>query len=388
MSLPHHSLMPETGDHAPSFERAGLPPYATPVAHGGPPSASGRGRGPGPYVPAAWRVRREPVMEVPEVLAVAELESAAGRGVVDADVVDAAVEEATGEVADETVVEAAGDAPDDSLPWIDAFLATTPAASMDAIPDLAEAVRETAEAESIVDFDADLDANFDTSFAADFAGDFTRDFASDVTADIEADVEADSAVDVGVEAEAATFAAFAEVGIESEGLQELTDAGEPSDVVGRSEEPGASDAVGPSPAVEAMNAPSAPVDEWPLEEAASELDLLAHRLEAFAPPPSTEPAALFAEPHTPEPLPVWSDDDMVDIMPVRQPLFTPRSQPAALGAQAADRDGSAEAAAHALELLARRVRTGELPLPGYEPRMGDAAALVAALAALLGVKLG
>lgn len=330
MSLPHHSLMPETGEHAPSFERAGLPPYATPVAHGGPQSANERGRGPGPYVPAAWRVQREPVMEVAEVLAVAELDSVAGHEVVDADVVDVVVEGAIIEVIDaaagETVVEAAGDASDDSLPWIDAFLATTPAGSMDAIPDPADAVTEVADVA-----ETGLAAGFESDIEAGFAGDFA------------ADVEADTL--------------------------------EPSEAAGQSE------------AVEATDAPPAPVDEWPLEEAASELDLLAHQLEAFAPLPSTEPAALFAEPHTPEPLPVWSDDDMVDIMPVRQPLFTPRSQPT-LGAQAADRDGSAEAAAHALELLARRVRTGELPLPGYEPRMGDAAALVAALAALLGVKLG
>ena len=49
-------------------------------------------------------------------------------------------------------------------------------------------------------------------------------------------------------------------------------------------------------------------------------------------------------------------------------------------------DENAEAAARALELLARRVREGEISLAGYEPRLGDAAALAAALAALLGVR--
>ena len=62
----------------------------------------------------------------------------------------------------------------------------------------------------------------------------------------------------------------------------------------------------------------------------------------------------------------------------------------AAGARAGRRGGSggAVAAGMALEVLALRVREGELPLSGYDPSMGDAAALVAALAALLGVRLG
>jgi len=48
---------------------------------------------------------------------------------------------------------------------------------------------------------------------------------------------------------------------------------------------------------------------------------------------------------------------------------------------------NAEAAAQTLELLALRVRAGELPLTGYDPALGDAAALVSALAVLLGVRL-
>jgi len=42
--------------------------------------------------------------------------------------------------------------------------------------------------------------------------------------------------------------------------------------------------------------------------------------------------------------------------------------------------------AEALELLASRIRSGELTVPGYEPGMSDAAALTAALAAVLGVR--
>jgi hypothetical protein len=47
---------------------------------------------------------------------------------------------------------------------------------------------------------------------------------------------------------------------------------------------------------------------------------------------------------------------------------------------------NSEAAARALELLAQRVRVGEITLPGYDPRLDDAAALATALAALLGAR--
>lgn len=50
-------------------------------------------------------------------------------------------------------------------------------------------------------------------------------------------------------------------------------------------------------------------------------------------------------------------------------------------------ESRAESAAQTLEILAQRVRAGELPLAGYDPALGDAAALVTALAAVLGVRL-
>jgi hypothetical protein len=219
---------------------------------------------------------------------------------------------------------------DDSLPWIDAFLSTTPAVPMTAI-------------------------------------------AADELPWTAAESELDAASSVHEEAPAAEF---------SDAFAASADIPEIDEVVVTEE----------SDSGILATATSQEAEDWPLEQAASEFDALAQHLEALAPPVSTEPAALFAEPTEPEPLPAWSDDDMVDIMPVRQPIFTPRSlgaQPSdRMGAQAAHRDDNAEAAAHALELLAGRVRAGELPLAGYEPRMGDAAALVAALAALLGVKLG
>jgi hypothetical protein len=68
------------------------------------------------------------------------------------------------------------------------------------------------------------------------------------------------------------------------------------------------------------------------------------------------------------------------------PTFEPFRAPAASAFQKSPQ-ASAEAAAQTLELLALRVRAGELPLTGYDPALGDAAALVSALAVLLGVRL-
>lgn len=157
---------------------------------------------------------------------------------------------------------------------------------------------------------------------------------------------------------------------------------------------------------------SAPSDEWPLEEAATEFRALSLRPEGQEGP--------WKQSYMPAPLPAWSDDDLMDIMPVahtgKTPLTTAATQPseaqlwsdraqkaqeeaqvirAMASAQAAVQvasaspapEATAEEAAHALELLARRVRAGELTLPSYDPRMGEPAALVAALAALLGVRL-
>ena len=159
-------------------------------------------------------------------------------------------------------------------------------------------------------------------------------------------------------------------------------------------------------------------DEWPLDEAATEFRAFSAQLDPTD-PERAEPAAV-PELHLPAPLPAWSDDDLMDIMPVRHsgktPLSTAAIQPtdaelwsdraqkaqeeaqviramasaqAAVhsAAQAVPPEASAEEAAHALELLAQRVRAGELMLPSYDPRMGEPAALVAALAALLGVRL-
>ncbi len=152
------------------------------------------------------------------------------------------------------------------------------------------------------------------------------------------------------------------------------------------------------PMTEAAAEAPTPSDAWALDEAAEQMRALADELrdhEGIA-SESGEAARLFDASSSPEPLPAWSDDDMIDIMPVqteRSALPTRTPTPGSTRALEpwADRarragDESAEAAARALELLARRVRDGEISLAGYEPRLGDAAALAAALAALLGVR--
>lgn len=156
------------------------------------------------------------------------------------------------------------------------------------------------------------------------------------------------------------------------------------------------------PMTEAAPEAPTPTDAWALDEAAEQMRALADELrehEGIA-SRSGETARLFDDSPSPEPLPAWSDDDMIDIMPVQTersaaPTRAPTRAPTPGSTRAlepwADRarragDENAEAAARALELLARRVRDGEISLIGYEPRLGDAAALAAALAALLGVR--
>jgi hypothetical protein len=152
------------------------------------------------------------------------------------------------------------------------------------------------------------------------------------------------------------------------------------------------------PLTEAASEAPTPSDAWALDEAADQMRALADELrdhEGIA-SGSGDAARLFDASPSPEPLPAWSDDDMIDIMPVpTERSASPNRAPTPVSARAiepwADRarragDESAEAAARALELLARRVRDGEISLAGYEPRLGDAAALAAALAALLGVR--
>lgn len=88
------------------------------------------------------------------------------------------------------------------------------------------------------------------------------------------------------------------------------------------------------------------------------------------------------------PLPMWRDDDLLDIMPVKSsPGDDQRGEHwAAQARRAGAPENHAEAAANLLEKVARRVREGSLTVPGYTPQMSDAAGLAAALSALLNAK--
>jgi hypothetical protein len=49
-------------------------------------------------------------------------------------------------------------------------------------------------------------------------------------------------------------------------------------------------------------------------------------------------------------------------------------------------EGGPHSLADALEVVAKKIRAGEISSSGYEEGMGDAAALAAALAAVLGLR--
>jgi hypothetical protein len=146
------------------------------------------------------------------------------------------------------------------------------------------------------------------------------------------------------------------------------------------------------------------VDEgetWPLDEAGEQVSALAHDLDhvdAADPEPAAEPHPL--DPGRGRPVQMWSEDEWMDIMPAKATSM-PSDEPTAwavMARQQAEREVAdqvadaaaairqAEAAAKALEQLAQRVRTVDLPLPSFHPDLGDAAALAATLAALLGVR--
>ena len=141
---------------------------------------------------------------------------------------------------------------------------------------------------------------------------------------------------------------------------------------------------------EADRSVAASPSAWPLDEAGAAIRALAdHLLPGHADESlrATGESATGPGASTP-PLPMWGDDDLMDIMPVKSPR--PSTDSGEHWAASARREthatGHNEAAAQAFESLARRVRDGEILLPGYVAEMGDAAALALALASLLSVR--
>jgi hypothetical protein len=159
---------------------------------------------------------------------------------------------------------------------------------------------------------------------------------------------------------------------------------------------------------------------WPLADAAAAFRDLSVRLDQrsalgqdVAPAASSEPA-----------LAPWADDDFMDVMPVSVSSIAPEggetnvlsgiavstaiateagigaeghaehvavTDPEVLAHEPIDVYGGATVpvsanVAFVLERLAHRMRAGELSVPSYDARLGEQAALVAALAAVLGVR--
>lgn len=129
-------------------------------------------------------------------------------------------------------------------------------------------------------------------------------------------------------------------------------------------------------------------EDWPFHDAGERTTELTEELQGSVDAPGS--FGVGSGQAVPSPLPMWGDDDLLDIMPPPS-LRTGRPKPAAqqrieVGNDAATAREHSESAARALETLAQRVRSGELVVAGYAPELGDAAALAAALAALLGIR--
>ena len=143
---------------------------------------------------------------------------------------------------------------------------------------------------------------------------------------------------------------------------------------------------------------STPSDAWALDEAAAQMRAFADELRERERLAVGSGMAVQSSNgmSSSDPISAWGDADEIDMRPQHQAHTSGPDRGPALGAshsiepwahRASRSDNEdAEAAAQALEVLARRVRHGEISLAGSEPRLGDTAALTAALAALLGVR--
>jgi hypothetical protein len=158
---------------------------------------------------------------------------------------------------------------------------------------------------------------------------------------------------------------------------------------------------------------STPEDSWVMGEAGKRLDELTQSLTSLDLSRAAQAAKLLNESTDPnvaaEPsaLPMWGDDEWMDIMPTSTVMTPhsaapPRIHAEPVGGAASYYDAHnqraleeaaaeaietharhSEAAAVALESVARRIRAGEVPIPEFDGDMGDAAVLAGILASLL-----
>ncbi len=344
-----------------------------------------------PYVPAEWRARLSVALPVAGSALTAEAEDRADVGQA-AGVYDAATS--------------------DDLPWIDAFLSSTPPTGTAAVLSAIDTITGNPNLNVLLldDIGVSADNVPEATVPEVTFGDGQPEAPLAASAQLTHEVPYDLSSEVMS-------------GVTSELTSELTP--EPMAVIMSTPN---SDLIGVTSAVTSEPQPGtvdettgemaaagtldgeqeSPVEAWPLEDAGAQMRGLADDLrirDALGEDPDSSP--LFDAPPHVAPLPMWGDDDMLDIMPVNRDTYSASPAPGEAvrgrddawadrarreqdGADSlADRDArenSQEAAAKTLEGLARRVREGELLIPGYDARLGDAAALAAALAALLGVR--
>lgn len=317
-------------DDPSSLGMGGVGPYAQPndLPSGGAVAGGSRQPAAMPYIPALWRTRPSEVL-----LALRGTESGTEGGT---------------ERADDRAPSS-----DVELPWIDAFLdATSPSTELS--PPIAERAADPM-AEFIADEGGQVIAEgYDTANNLPYS----LSNISVVTDGAVTDVEEEAVVDERI--------GEGHAGMDMPDVESTRTA---------------------TIETEAIDGPAASVEEWPLAEASEVMRALADGLRAIAPhfPPATrEPQA----PTDAAALTTWAEDDLLDIMPqtsVRGGLDSGQHW-TSQARRAARADGNTEATALVFEALAKRVRDGELLVPGFTTDMGDAAVLAATLAALLGVR--
>lgn len=139
-------------------------------------------------------------------------------------------------------------------------------------------------------------------------------------------------------------------------------------------------------------------EDWPMTDASADVAALASALPTPTPTPTPSTAPSSTTGPSAAELDVWQDDEAwMDIMPALPNSGTGdrtgdtswarafAEAPAPMTPPALPL-GDVHAAAASLEAIARRLRAGELEVPGYLAEQGDAAALAATLATLLGAR--
>lgn len=359
----------------------------------------------------------------------------------------------------ETEQTAAAVASPGTLPWIDAFLRSTPSMPMRAVEAQVEAAVDTADvADVVMCAEAEETAWVEASTSSEPVDAVVAANATDAMDATDEAAEDAGAFEVGAalgaplaEANLTEVLGSATVDLEPDAddlvspawmsqaseqpashqpvaAQPSVDAveGTVSEIVAEVPEsldiPEAVDIPGPVDVPVSVDAAEATTELWPLADAAAAFrDLSVCLDQRPAPGQELAPAASVSAESALAP---WADDDFMDVMPLSVSAVAPEggemkvlsgiaaSTAIATGAGTGVK-GQGEHVAVAdlalfahepndvyggatvpdsanvavvLEQLARRMRAGELSVPSYDARLGEQAALVAALAAVLGVR--